>query len=228
MHNGTQTADIDDRMEKRTHASVRTCVGCGEEWPPEAFLRFVCGPVLPEGFAEVAVDASAGPHPGGKGAGGGGAGGRGAHVHPNRACLDKAAKSGLARSFRCKVKVSGDELAAQVVEALDRRTTGLIMAAARTRKLTLGADSTIEAIGRSANDDLLVLVATDAGSIANDSAIRHAADAGNVVVWSTKAALGALAGRGELAVMAVTNASISHEIRLVRSRSEACSRPEVR
>ncbi len=223
MHNGTQTADIDDRMEKRTHASVRTCVGCGEEGTPEAFLRFVCGPVLPEGFAEVAVDASAGPKPGG-----GGAGGRGAHVHPNRACLDKAAKSGLARSFRCKVKVTGDELADQVVEALDRRTTGLIMAAARTRKLTLGADSTIEAIGRSPGDDLLVLVATDAGSITQDSAIRHAADAGNVVVWSTKAALGALAGRGELAVMAVTNASISHEIRLVRSRSEACSRPEVR
>jgi predicted RNA-binding protein YlxR (DUF448 family) len=229
MNNGTQLTDIDDRMEKRTHASVRTCVGCGEEGTADAFLRFVCGPVLPEGFAEVAVDASSGPHPGGrKGAGSGGAGGRGAHVHPDRACLDKAAKSGLARSFRCKVKVSGDELAKQVVEALDRRTTGLLMAAARTRGLTLGADSTIEAIGRSAKDDLLVLVATDAGSIAQDSAIRHAADAGNVVVWSTKAALGALAGRGELAVMAVTNASISHEIRLVRSRSEACSRPEVR
>ena len=169
----------------------------------------------------MAIDAAAG-------SGSSKMGGRGAHVHPKRACLDKAARAGLARSFRCKVKVTGAELAAQVVSALDRRTTGLLMAAARTRGLTLGADATIEAIGRSAGDNLLVIVAADAGSIAQDSAIRHATDAGNVVVFATKAALGALAGRGELAVVSVTNASISQEIRLVRSRSEACSRPEVR
>ena len=77
--------------------------------------------------------------------------------------------------------MTGDQLAEQVVAALDRRTTGLLMAAARTRGLTLGADSTIEAIGRSPGDDLFVILAKDAGSIAQDSAIRHAADAGRNV-----------------------------------------------
>ena len=216
----TETVHSEQEAKGRApHAPSRTCVGCGETGAPAELLKLVRGPLLPEGHVEVAVDLATGN------GGHGGASGRGAHVHPNATCIEKAARGGLSRSFRAPVKVTKEELVAQIVAAFDRRITGLLMAAHRTRKLTLGADATLEALRDGAP---LALLAKDAGSIAEERSIVAAVAEGRIVRWGDKTTLGALTGRSELAIVAVTSGSISNEIVLARTRSEACSRQEVR
>ena len=99
------------------------------------------------------------------------------------------------------------------------------MAAWRTKKLALGADAALDALRAGAP---LAILATDAGSIASDRSLEEPKSEGRIVRWGDKAMLGALTGRGELAIVAVTSGSISNEIVLARTRSEACSRLEVR
>src|SRR5262249_5780488 len=130
-----------DDMRKPT----RTCVGCARREDADAMVRVVLGPA-----GEVAVDVA------------GGASGRGAHVHARTECLEKACKGGLSRSFKTNVKATAQEIAAQIVEGVERRIRGLIMAAARTRRIAIGADATCGALEEGA---AAVVIASDAGSV---------------------------------------------------------------
>ena len=189
---------------------VRTCVGCGESGAAEGLVRLVLGPRSPRGAAPVAVDFAGGRH---------GRGGRGAHVHPRSACLAKAAKSGLARSFKTKVECSAEDLAEQIQEGSDRRITGLLGGAWRARLLAVGADAVTAALDKGAP---LAVVATDAGSLVERGAIARAIAEGRAVAWKDKQTLGALfGGRDEVAVCAVLNDSIATEIASARTMADA-------
>jgi predicted RNA-binding protein YlxR (DUF448 family) len=182
---------------------VRTCVGCGEKDHPVAFVRLV---LSPEG--DVAVDA------------GDGSFGRGAHVHPRPDCLAKACKGGIARAMKTNVRVTPAELGAQMVDALDRRMEGLVLAARRTNSLAIGADAACEALGK---DAPLVIVARDAGSVIEKMTVGDAIAEGRAVAWGTKERIGALLGRSEVAIAAVTNKSIAAEMKKVCAGKDAVS-----
>jgi predicted RNA-binding protein YlxR (DUF448 family) len=187
--------------------SVRTCVGCGEAGDADGLLRLVLGPRSPDGSAPVAVDFAGGSH------------GRGAHLHARKECLVKAAKSGLARSFKTKVSVTAEDLANQITEGSDRRITGLLTGAWRARMLVLGADSVTAALDKGAP---LAVVATDAGGVVERGAVGRAIAEGRGVAWKDKQTLGALfGGRGEVAVCAVLSDSIATEIASARRMADS-------
>jgi predicted RNA-binding protein YlxR (DUF448 family) len=195
------------QTEPQGARSVRTCVGCGEAGDPGSLVRLVLGPRSPEGSAPVAVDFAGGTH------------GRGAHVHARAACLARAAKSGIARSFKAKVECTAEDLARQIVDASDRRIAGLLGGAWRARMLVAGADAATSALDGGAP---LAVVATDAGSLIERGAIARAIAEGRAVAWKDKQTLGALFGeRGEVAVCAVLNDSIATEIASARTMAES-------
>jgi predicted RNA-binding protein YlxR (DUF448 family) len=181
----------------------RTCVGCARADDPESLVRVVCGPRSAGGAsAPVAVDLAGGRH------------GRGAHVHPRRECLTRAAKNGLSRSFKTRVETSGEELAAQLVDACDRRIAGLLMGAWRGRLLAVGADAVTAALDKGAP---AVVVAADAGGVAERGAVGRAVAEGRAVAWRDKKALGSLfGGRDEVAVCAILSESIASEVARAR------------
>jgi predicted RNA-binding protein YlxR (DUF448 family) len=180
--------------------SERTCAGCGRADEREALLRLVLA------GQDVVADVA------------GGAFGRGAHVHPTAECLERACKSGLARAFKCKVHANAGELARQIVEAFDRRITGLVLGARRAGHLAVGQDAALE------REAPLLVVACDAGSVVTREKVRNAVADGRAVIWKDKSSLGALFGVPEVAIFAVVHEKIAAEIREARSRSEACSR----
>ncbi len=185
----------------------RTCVGCGEKDHPTAFVRLVMSPAH-EGTSEVAVDA------------GNGSFGRGAHVHPRPDCLAKACKGGIARTMKTNVRVTPAELASQMVDALDRRMEGLVLAARRTNALEIGADAACNALVKEAP---LVIVARDAGSVIEKLQVADAIAEGRAVGWGTKERIGALLGRSEVAIAAVTSKSIAAEMMKVCAGKDAVS-----
>jgi predicted RNA-binding protein YlxR (DUF448 family) len=187
---------------------VRTCVGCGKADDAGALVRLVLGPRSPDGTAPVGVDFAGGTH------------GRGAHVHARKDCLARAAKSGLARSFKQKIDCSAEDLARQVMEGSDRRVTGLLVGAWRARLVAVGADAVTAALDKGAP---LAVVATDAGSLVDRGAIGRAIAEGRAVAWKDKGTLGALfGGREEVAVCAVLNDKVAAEIASARRMADAC------
>ena len=220
--------DKDEQADEPVRESarhVRTCAGCGQAGDAEGLVRLVLGPRSPDGKAPIAVDFAGKSH------------GRGAHVHPRKECLAKAAKSGLARSFKTKVECTAEDLALQIVEGSDRRITGLLSGAWRARMLAVGADAVSAALDKGAP---LAVVATDAGGLVDRGALGRAIAEGRAVAWKDKQTLGALfGGRGEVAVCAVLNDSIATEIASARTmatavggqgpvRGTACRSPEAR
>lgn len=171
----------------------RTCVGCGREDSPDEMVRLV---VSPEG--EVAVDLA------------GGTFGRGAHLHPTPRCLAGASR-GLSRSFRRPVTITADELGATIVAAADRRAHGLLASAARADRVEIGADRAGQSfdVGKA---DLLV-VARDAAAGATTGPVLRAIAAGLAVSWGTKAELGALVGKSEVAVLGIVSERIAVALR---------------
>jgi predicted RNA-binding protein YlxR (DUF448 family) len=204
--------DDDEQTEPEARAStrpVRTCVGCGKADDAEGLVRLVLGPRSADGTAPVAVDFAGKSH------------GRGAHLHARPDCLARAAKSGLARSFKTKVICTAEELAQQIVDGSDRRITGLLTGAWRARMLAVGADAVSAALDKEAP---LAVVATDAGGLVERGAIGRAIAEGRAVAWKDKQTLGALfGGRGEVAVCAVLNDSIATEIANARRLADAVS-----
>ncbi len=173
-------------------ARTRLCVGCGQRSAPEELVRVVLGP---EG--QVAVDMA------------GGAFGRGAHVHPARSCMMQACRAGLARAFKQKVVATPEDLGAQIVAGCERRVAGLLLGARRANQLAVGADAAIEALGRGAP---LLLLATDAATIAKRAEVARAAADGKAVAFGTKQRLGELLGKDEIAVVAVLHAGIADSV----------------
>jgi predicted RNA-binding protein YlxR (DUF448 family) len=198
------------QVEAMREKSERTCVGCGKADERESLVRFVLGPPASAGAgAPVAVDLASGKH------------GRGAHVHARKDCLVKAAKGGLAKSFKAKVGATADDLATQIIEACDRRIAGLLGGAWRARLLAVGADAVTGALDGGAP---LLVVASDAGGLIERGAVARAIAEGKSVAWGNKATLGALfGGREEVAVCAVLNDSLAEEVASARRLGDSVS-----
>lgn len=184
----------------------RTCVGCGAHGDPRELVRFVLDP-----DGNVAVDLA------------GKSFGRGAWMHASPVCLEKGASRGLARSFRAKVRATPEALAAAIVEAADRRVTGLLAAAFRSKQAAFGADAVTERAAAGEVD--LVVVACDAAAAASLPVVQRAVAEGRAVAWGTKSRLGALAGRVEVAVVGIRSAKLAEAIRAtVRMSSNVASK----
>ena len=198
----------DERPPREYAGPVRTCVGCGKADDAESLVRIVLGPPPGDGKgAPVAVDLAGSSH------------GRGAHVHGRKDCLERAAKGGLARSFKAKIAITAEELVSQIVEGSDRRITGLLAGAWRGRMLAVGADAVNAALDKGAS---CVVVASDAGGLIERGAIARAIAEGRAVAWKDKQTLGALfGGRGEIAVCAVLNDSIAAQVASARRLADA-------
>jgi predicted RNA-binding protein YlxR (DUF448 family) len=176
--------------------NARTCVGCGKPDARDVLVRVVAAD------EQVVVDLA------------GGSFGRGAHVHPAPACIEAACRHGFSKAFKRSMKMDAKALAEQIGAAADRRIEGLILGARRAGHLAMGADAAAAALDEGAE---LLVVAADAGTVASRAVFTRAVGDGRAVVLSNKARLGALLGREEIAVFAVTQAGIAAELRRVRA-----------
>jgi predicted RNA-binding protein YlxR (DUF448 family) len=184
----------DDRSKDGAHAQ-RTCVACRAVVDRSALVRLIEGP---EGA--VAIDAR------------GSAGGRGAWVHPSRECIRTAAKRHAAeRSLKVPTReVDADALIAQARDSFARRATGLLSTAFRARSMAVGADVVDHAVseGRAA----LLVVARDAGDTTRSRAETLASTGVSLRAFGSRAELGALFGRGEVAIAAVLEPRVGAEL----------------
>ena len=198
---------VSPRVTKAKHQ--RQCVGCGKREDATSLVRVVLGPQ-----GEVAVDLANRSI------------GRGAHVHANAACLKAAASGGLAKSFRCRVTCTAQELSEMLLAAGQRRMDGLLRAAALSRVVVVGRQPVEAALaarwqpGPKAATSVvdLVIVARDAGDVARGKVFDQAIAQGLVVAWGTKRTLGGYLGQGmghesgfdEVAVAGVCNPKLAH------------------
>jgi len=195
--------------QQRGHGKAhgRTCVGCGEKDSPAAFVRLV---LVEDGSdtSRVLVDV------------GNSSFGRGAHVHARRSCLEKACKGGLSRSFKTRVVANAADLGSDIAAGMDRRFEGLLLAGRRSGYLVLGADAVCELLEQ--RKDLVIVVARDTKTVVSRRPIAEAIAEGRAMAWGTKEGVGRLLGREEVALVAVTSASIASELRAVFAQGDAC------
>jgi predicted RNA-binding protein YlxR (DUF448 family) len=210
----TETMQEDNRAERPAKPGpTRTCAGCGQHDDAAALVRVVLGPRVGQEASSIAVDVA------------GGSFGRGAHVHAQRECLTRAAKGGLARAFKCRVQVSAEEIALQIVEGCNRRIAGLLLGARRAGHVSVGADAAAAALGKASDADALektvLVVARDAASVVERGVMAEAIADGRAIAWGNKAELGALMGRDEVAVCAVAHASVAEQLIHARKVADA-------
>jgi uncharacterized protein len=180
---------------------LRTCVGCRASGPPQDLVRLVVGP---EG--EVVPDLA------------GGAFGRGAWVHPRVACVEGAVKGGLSRGLKTQIKTDLAQVLSHLRDAAVRRTYSLLQAAQRAQRAVLGTAG-LEEAERDGRVELLVLAA-DAKASADLSAVRRLGQRGRVRLFKSKAELGAVFGRDELALIGLISPDLSQEVSRMISVSE--------
>jgi predicted RNA-binding protein YlxR (DUF448 family) len=205
---------------------ARSCVGCGER--VDVALATDLVRLIVSGNGEIAVDAR------------GSGFGRGAHVHARPECLRRAVERGLSRSVKARVHtiqtgladpagetapLSVGALAEAIRRAMDRRIEGMLIAAARAKRVALGSDAVTGASQREEAE--LVVVAADAAAAADLTAVRRAVAEGRAVAWGSKERLGELllrAGEGaQLAVLAVRSRSMAGPLRDAVRISDACA-----
>jgi ribosomal protein L7Ae-like RNA K-turn-binding protein len=149
----------------------------------------------------------------------GGSFGRGAWTHPTEECLRRTAKAMRNSRHKASPQPSSPEiddlalLLSALADAANRRAKGLVSAAYRAGHLALGSDASAAefAVGRAR----LVLLSTDARAASKENWLEAAVARGTVVVWASKAELGALVGREELAVFVVTDEGLARSLRQV-------------
>ena len=144
--------------------------------------------------------------------------GRGAHVHPRLACLGPA-RAGLSRAFRRPVTSTVADVSAAILAACERRMDGLLLSARRIGAVEAGADAALAAAQRGGAP--LLIVAVDAGAVAEKNEVRGAVAAGRAIAWRTKADLGRLLGEASVAICAVGHAGIAAELKKVREAAGA-------
>jgi len=210
-----ERAAVGARGARDVRDGVRTCVGCQARFsagkdartPADLHVRVVLGPAASAGAApELAVDFA------------GSSFGRGAHVHVRPACLERACRAGFAKAWKRPVSASPSELARQIVQAADQRIRGLLQGARRAKLVAIGDDAR-ERLSR--GEGALAVVAVDAGASATKGALASLVREGKVVAFGTKAELGALFGREEVAVVAITNPGVATEIHCARAAADA-------
>jgi len=145
--------------------------------------------------------------------------GRGAHVHARPACLERACRGGFARAFKRPVAATPRSLAEQIMRAAEARIRGLLLGARRAKLVAFGEEAR-EVVGAGAP---LAIVAVDAGASGTKGALLGAVHDGRVIAWGTKAELGALFGREEVAVVAITHPGVAAQIHCARAAADAVS-----
>lgn len=173
----------------------RTCVGCKQRAERGALLRLVLAGDPPEVVPDVRR----------------GGAGRGASVHPRRACLDAAVKSGaIRRAFKRELKTDSGQIAAWARDQYQRRIDGLIVAASRSGRAVAGTERVREAIA--SRRVCMLIVADDAAESRSevlDAAVRLG---GSCLVHADKSHLGRLFDRDQIAVVAVTDSAIARAL----------------
>lgn len=193
----TVQTDLMARRKKRPAAPhrqegpTRSCVGCGLRTTPAELVRCILGP-----DSELIVDLA------------GGGFGRGAWVHARESCLRGALSRGFARSFKQRIDCDYQTLTKSLCDAAERRVVGLLRAAQSSRKLVFGSQAVFE-IRDSAK---LVLLASDARASAGERFLQDAAAKGRLIVWSSKAWFGDVVGRGDVAVLALTDSGLADAV----------------
>jgi predicted RNA-binding protein YlxR (DUF448 family) len=189
------TAAQEPETDTPESAPERTCAGCREHAERSELLRFahVPGhqPVIVPDFTNRL-------------------GGRGVWVHARSACLKRAVRGGFARSLRGAVELDFQDLREQAKGQLERRFSGLLLAAQRRRALALGTDATRLAVA--ACTAHLLLVAKDAAGRRDDIVAFATERSVQVTELSTKEELGRLTGKDSLALLAVLDRQIAREI----------------
>lgn len=181
--------------------TLRTCIGCKTSGPPQDLLRLVVGP-----DGQVVPDLA------------GGAFGRGAWVHARPACVEGAVRGGLSRGLKTKVTADAAQVTSSLREAAVRRTYSLLQAAERARLAAVGT-AALEEAERDGRVELLVL-ASDAKASADLSAVRRLGERGRVRFFKTKAELGSVFGRDELALVGLVSPDLAKEVSRMISVSE--------
>ncbi len=184
-------------VEAAKERAERTCVGCRGTTAPRALVRLAVGPVAPF----VAPDVSGRAR---------GREGRSVWVHPRRACVLAAARGGIARSLRREVTISGAELVAAIARALEQRVESLLLSAVRRRGASVGTDATREALARGSVEALVL--AGDAAGRREELSTAAERLGRRVLIFSTKAGLGRLFGREEVAVIGILESGIAQEL----------------
>jgi predicted RNA-binding protein YlxR (DUF448 family) len=182
-------------------------VGCRKSDDRDALLRFVVAGVPPQLVPDVGRKAE----------------GRGVSVHPSRACLEAAVRSGaLRRGARAEQSASAGELAQWARVQYQRRLDGLLLSAKRSGRALLGTEAVREGIAR--RSVAALIVAQDAAN-SRDALMESAQRlGGSCIVHGDKSALGKLFGRETLAVIAVTDARLAGE--MYRAAQSAASLAE--
>ncbi len=176
---------------------VRTCVGCGERDNSPAL---VCA-VLDDAGQPV-VDLAGRPSA---------FEGRGVWIHPERRCLERAARHGLSRGFRAGVKLSPEQLLEAVAGAANRRVAGLLGSAMRGRHLAVGADAVSDAWAQGSAE--LVVLTRDAAAARKLSCVAAAEALGRLAEWGDKSALGTVLHRPDTAIIAVLDTGLASAVR---------------
>ncbi len=173
----------------------RTCVGCKQRDERGALLRLV----LAGDPLGVVPDVRRG------------GAGRGASVHPSRACLDAAVKSGASpRAFKRELNTDSNQIAAWARDQYLRRMDGLIVSASRSGQAVAGTERVREAI--ESRKVCMLIVADDAAESRSEVMDAAARLGGSCLVHTNKSHLGRLFNRDEIAVIAVTDSAIAHAL----------------
>lgn len=204
----TTTTDVpSEKGAKKAPHSERTCVACRVVAERSEFVRLMTGP-----DGSIAVDPS------------GTAGSRGAWIHPNRKCLEIAAKRhAVERSLKIAIKpeLAAKELIEQTKVALGRRREGLLSSARGRRKIAVGAEAVEQAVlapKHPPSEMVLILVAKDAGEHTSTLAERLVERGCELRTVQNKSELGAWFARSEVAVAAMLEPQIAKEFQVTLDR----------
>ena len=174
---------------------ARTCVGCKQRDERGALLRLVLAGDPPEVVPDVRR----------------GGAGRGASVHPRRACLDAAVKSGaIRRAFKRELQTDSGQIAAWARDQYQRRIDGLIVSASQSGQAVAGTERVRDAIA--SRRVCMLIVAGDAAESRSEVMDAAARLGGSCLVHANKSHLGGLFNRDQIAVVAVTDSAIAHAL----------------
>lgn len=173
----------------------RTCVGCKKRDERGALLRLVLAGDPPAVVPDVRR----------------GGAGRGASVHPSRACLEAAVKSGaIRRAFKRELQTDSGQIAAWARDQYKRRIDGLLVAASRSGQAVAGTERVREAIA--SRRVCMLIVADDAAESRSEVLDAATRLGGSCLVHADKSHLGRLFNRDQIAVVAVTDSAIARAL----------------
>lgn len=195
--------DADERGLTDERGPIRTCVGCRMRAPKDELVRLVPAPAGFDG-PSILVDVS-GRLPG-----------RGLSIHPQRGCVEAAVKKGgIAQVLRRAPGLTPDALAEAMASRLSARALSILVAARGARALAVGTEAVREALAEGRL--VLIVFAEDAeGRREELTNVASRLGLGTMVIRTgdvrTKAALGKMFGRDELAVVGVLDHGIAERV----------------